>query len=118
MGKILTTFEMGNLLRIEITSELILLKKNQTSENNEHNKQRAKNQLFSNDQSNSNDENKTKTENKNKRLYKMPINIQILKILRELKKEQIKRKRKRHLVDKLKKYVQKLNLTMTAKRNL
>ena len=118
MGKILTTFEIGNILRTGITSEIMLLEENQTSENNEHNKQQAKNQLFPNDQSNSNNENKTKSENKGERLSKIPINIQILKILRELKKEQIKRKRKRHLVDKLKKYVQKLNLTMTAKRNL
>ena len=75
MGKILTTFEIGNILRTGITSEIMLLEENQTSENNEHNKQQAKNQLFPNDQSNSNNENKTKSENKGKRLSKIPINI-------------------------------------------
>ena len=75
MGKILTTFGMGNILRTYLTSEIILLEENQTSENNKHNKQQAKNQLFSNDQNSSNKENKTKTENKDKRLSKIPINI-------------------------------------------
>ena len=75
MGKILTKFEMGKKLRTRITSKIILLKKNQTSENNEQNDQQAKNQLFSNDTCNSNDDNKTATENTDNGLYEIPTNI-------------------------------------------
>ena len=72
MGKILSTFEMGKILRTRITSKIISLKKNQTSYNNEHNEQHAKNQLFSNDTCNSNDDNKTATENADNVLYEIP----------------------------------------------
>ena len=73
MGKIIATFEMGKILRTRITSNT--LGKNQTSENNEQNKQQAKNQVFSNDTCNSNDYNKTATENTDNGLYEIPINI-------------------------------------------
>ena len=69
MGKILTTFEMGNILRTDLTSEIILLEENQTSENNKHNKQQAKNQLFSNDQNSLNNEKKTKQQKTKTRGY-------------------------------------------------
>ena len=65
---------MGKKLRTRITSKIILLKKNQTSENNEQNDQQAKNQLFSNDTCNSNDDNKTATENTDNGLYEIPTN--------------------------------------------
>ena len=66
---------MGKILRTGITSKIILLKKNQTSENNEHNEQQANNQLFWNDTYNSNDDNKTITENTDNVLYDIPTNI-------------------------------------------
>ena len=72
MGKIRTTFEMGKILRTRITTKKIFLKKNQISDNNEHNEQQAKNQLFSNDTCNSNDDNKTATENAGNGLYEIP----------------------------------------------
>ena len=55
MGKIIATFEMGKILRTRITSNTH--GKNKTSENNEQNKQQAKNQLFPNDTCNLNDYN-------------------------------------------------------------
>ena len=72
MGKILTTFELGKILRTRITTKIIFLKKNQISDNNEHNEQPAKNQLFSKDTCNSNDDNKTATENAGNGLYEIP----------------------------------------------
>ena len=73
MDKIIATLEMGKIIRTRIISNT--LGKNQTSENNEQNKQEAKNQLFSSDMRNSNDYNKTATENTDNGLYEIPINI-------------------------------------------
>ena len=57
---------MGKILRTGITSKKVsalLKKKNQTSDNKEHNEQQAKNQLLTNNTCNPNDDNKTATEN-------------------------------------------------------
>ena len=51
------------------------LGKNQTSDNNKHNEQQPKNQLFSDDTYNLNNGNKTRTENTDNRLYQIPTNI-------------------------------------------
>ena len=51
------------------------LEKNQTSDNNEHNEQQEKNQLFSNNTCNSNGYNKTAIENTDKGSSEIPTGI-------------------------------------------